>query len=189
MLTRSSTFGPDLWAAYEDPNEAFDPDRAVRYAVVLIKAAGEGPFLLQERPRSDDVEYRGRFSMFGGRREGEESAEGCAIREVLEETGLELKAADLTLLARVESQNESGRLTSGHLFLAEGLSFDALKALDISDGKGVFMKRNEVPRQWGRLTSIAHFAIAAYEELDRVRLERPTPASPARASFFKFARR
>ncbi len=170
--------------------DARAPESAVEhYSTVLIKAQGEGPFLLQERTRGKGVQYPGRFSMFGGRREGQETAEGCAVREVLEETGLELNAVDLTLLARVESQNERGALTAGHLFLSEGLPFDILKDLDIKDGGGVFLKRNEVPRQWARLTSITHFAIGAFEELERLRGGVEPTSSADGASLFSFFRR
>lgn len=177
MLTRSFSRGPGLISA-DRRERAYlvEDDRApgygpavTHYATVLIKAAGEGPFLLQERPRAEGVEYKGRFSMFGGRRESSESPEGTAIREVLEETGLHLKTDDLTFLAQVESRNETGSVTRGALFLANNIPFETLKSLDILDGAGVFLKRSDVPRQWGRLTSITHFAIAAFEEIELAR--------------------
>ncbi|MEO1014589.1 MAG: NUDIX domain-containing protein [Pseudomonadota bacterium] len=189
MLTRTMPLDyQPSFAADRSRSRRDAPEGLVEhYSTVLIKTQGEGPFLLQERPRGENIQYPGRFSMFGGRREGKETAEGCAVREVLEEAGLELKPDDLTLLARVESQNESGVVTSGHLFLSEGLPFDVLKDLDIKDGGGVFLKRNDIPRQWGRLTSITHFAIGAYEELDRLRGGRAGYSGGAdKSSFFSF---
>ncbi|MEM6538373.1 MAG: NUDIX hydrolase [Pseudomonadota bacterium] len=206
MLTRSS-FGGGLKRAASGRSsaDAFSKTLAdlgqtdatstassvTHYSAVLIKAEGEGPFLLQERPKTDDVEYAGRFSLFGGRHQGSESPEGTAVREVVEETGMKLDADRLALLGQIDSFNENGAPTIGSIFLAEGIAFSEVENLDIQDGRGVLLKRNDAARQWSRLTPIALFAIAMFDELDRMRHAKRVSSSEnsfaahSRPSFFQ----
>ena len=147
------------------------------FAAVLIKARRGGPFLVQERGAGEGALYARRFGLFGGRRESNESPEGCAVREVLEETGLELTADELVPLGRLESENEAGAPTFGHLFLAEDIEEGRLSGLEIRQGKGVLLRRGRLARHYARLTPVAAFALGAYEDLARARRE-DAPAGP-----------
>ncbi len=159
------------------------------YSTVLLKCQGEGPFLIQERRREQGVDYAGRYAMFGGRQQGGESPEGCAVREVLEETGLHLDVNQLIKLGRIEGDNEMGQTTFGHLFLAEDLDFPTLQDLEIKDGKGVFLKRSDLARFYPRVTSITLFALGAYEDLMYSRRLSAERESPKKEGFsFKWTR-
>lgn len=185
MLTRSSFISRPGARRFLEGESTQRRVSGAEYARVLLKAEGEGPFLLQERARGENVEFPGQFSLFGGRRDGGETPEGAALRKLYDETGLQLEASQLKLIGRIESANEVGAPTSGHLFLADGLSFDMLQGLQIKNGKGVFLKRSEIGRHVGRLTSVALFALSSFEERDRAsRLD-----APPRSGFGGFQRK
>lgn len=163
------------------------PHPVKNYSVVLIRAR-RGPFLLQKRTRRDHLEYVGRISLFGGRREGDETPVDCAIREVAEEIGLMLSPNDLHLIASLESMNESGDATCGSIFLHEIALERDLRRLKIADGKAVFVAERDICRYWPKLTSIAAFALSAYGEFRRAaRNEAIRTSSLGRA--FSFLRR
>ena len=153
-----------------EPLGVLDPEfRPQGYSLVLLKSKGEGPFLVQQREKGPDVEYEGRIALFGGRMESKETPEGCALREVFEETGLQLHKDDLVMLARIESETETGERNFGHLYVAENLDIKALRRLKIKEGKGLFLKRKELGRRHEAMTAITLFAVSAYDDLIKAR--------------------
>ncbi|MEM6414668.1 MAG: NUDIX hydrolase [Pseudomonadota bacterium] len=162
MLTNSYQAGAALDATTANASpEAF--------SLILLKSRGQGPFFLQKRERSNEIEYAGRICLFGGRIENSETPEGCAVRELAEETGLDLSVDQLEMLARVESQNEAGARNFGHIYVVEDLDLKALKKLAVKGGEPVFLTSREIDRRHNALTPITRFALGAYEDLTQKR--------------------
>ncbi|MEO0397921.1 MAG: NUDIX domain-containing protein [Pseudomonadota bacterium] len=164
-------------------------ERPQGYSLVLLKSRGEGPFLVQQREKGPDVDYEGRIGLFGGRIESNETPEGCALREVLEETGLKLEMGDLTMLARIESETDAGVRNFGHLYVAENLDIKELRRLKIKEGKGLFLKRRELGRRHEAMTAITLFAVSAYDDLVKARGDEDTPLKARFGDLFGFGRR
>lgn len=93
-------------------------DDAVWLGAVLIKLNTIiGPqYLLEDR--SADSELNGTIALFGGTGEKDETFRQTAIREIKEETGIELKDTDLTFIGQILSDSEGRRLVTVS-FLAE----------------------------------------------------------------------
>lgn len=163
------------------------PNSAQHYSVVLIRAK-TGPFLLQKRTRRDHSEYAGKISLFGGRREGAETPVECAIREILEETGLAISPDDLHYIASVEAMNEGGNASFGSIFFHGVDSARELRRLKIVDGKAILVAESDVCRYWPKLTSIAAFALSAYAEMNRTGRLKAIGAAPFARTFLSLPR-
>lgn len=132
-----------------------------------MRKAG-GPFLVQRRTRARGTLYGGKIGLYGGRREGAESPEQCALREVAEECGVELAAGSLTLLARLLAYDARGHLSYGHIYYADALDGDAVKTarrFRSDEGSLVLLPEREIAQRWGELTSITGYAFRAYFDL------------------------
>jgi len=137
------------------------------YAGVLLRVRDDGPYLLQARASRRGIAYPGRLSLFGGLKEGEESPEACVVRELREETGLEISTGRLVALGRIDCDDEAGRATRAHIFLADGFTRRALDDLQISEGDGVFVAPDRLARHAGRMTPFTLFALGAAEDRTR----------------------
>ena len=147
------------------------PAHAEHYSVVLMKEA-DGAFLLQRRAKGRGMLYPGRIGLFGGRREGVETPEACAVREVAEECGVKLQPASLTLLARLLAFDERGSLSFGHIFIAEDLTRTEARAarrFRSPEGRAILLPRGATGRRARGLTSIALYALSAHADLERAR--------------------
>ncbi len=92
---------------------AVDLTNPVQGALVMASDR-RGRVLLQLRDDRPDVVWPGLWSLFGGAIEAGETAEQAALREFHEETGVELRDADLNGFARVTST--AGRKALLHVF-------------------------------------------------------------------------
>lgn len=132
-----------------------------------MRKAG-GPFLVQRRTRARGALYGGKIGLYGGRREGAETPEQCALREVAEECGVELAAGSLTLLARLLAYDARGHLSYGHIYYADALDGDAVKTarrFRSDEGSLVLLPEREIAQRWGELTSITGYAISVYRDI------------------------
>lgn len=96
-----------------------------------------GSVLLAERGRGP---RRGSWSLPGGKIEPGETARQAALREIREETGLEVRIAGLLDVHDAIIRDEAGRLTAHYLlavFYGVWLGGEPLAADDISDARFV----------------------------------------------------
>lgn len=166
MIFRSALQSLTLWrteyARLEDAISSVPPGA---YTAVIIKEAGDrGRFLLQRRVRPDKL-YYGRIATFGGHREGNESPEECAVREIREETGVDLALNELTYGGAVHVPDNRGHYAIGHVFFVRNFDASRLQLGSISEeGKLVRLRRDELPRHFFKLTPITAMALLLFLE-------------------------
>ncbi len=133
------------------------------YTAVLFREAGpKGRFLLQKRIRRDKL-YFGRIAMFGGHREGDETPEECAIREIEEETGVRLGHGELARVAAIKTFDNKGDVAVGHLFIVDDFDPERLDRRRISEeGRLVRLRENDFARNFRRFTPITALALQLY---------------------------
>jgi len=148
------------------------PAHAEQYSVVLLKERGRGGFLVQRRARARGIVYAGRLGLFGGRQEQGETPEACAIREVAEESGIELRTNEIAPLARLLAHDEFGNLSFGNIFLAEEIERDQMRAAmrhRCKEGAVVRLRPEDIGARWRELTSVTSYTFKAFEDLERAR--------------------
>lgn len=84
---------------------AFVPADTQAGALTIIEDA-EGRILLQLRDLKDGIYWPGKWGLVGGGIEGGEDIMTAALREIEEEVGLKLSAADLTPFVKTMSASE-----------------------------------------------------------------------------------
>lgn len=90
-----------------------------RFALVLLKNEGMlfgDTYFLERRHDNDDV-YPGRFGLYGGMIESDETALECAVRELREETGIRVGQNDLVKLFDFRGENDTGAANEGEVFV------------------------------------------------------------------------
>ena len=65
-------------------------------AVAAIMALEDGRYLLQHRDPKPDIFYPSHWGFFGGAKEPGETDEQTIVREIQEETGFDIRMADMT---------------------------------------------------------------------------------------------
>lgn len=148
------------------------PAHAEHYSVVLLKERGNGSFLVQKRSRAPGVVYPGKLGLFGGRQEPGETPEACALREVAEECGVVLNPANISLLARLLAHDEFGNLSFGHIFFAEDLARDQIRAAQrhrCHEGEVLFLRRTDIGARWRQLTSITSYAFGSFFDFEEAK--------------------
>ena len=83
-------------------HEAGPLTKEASVALILRRAPEDLEILLIQRPVSDSDPWSGHMALPGGRRQADEEALTTAVRETLEEVGIDL-AADGVLLGRLDS--------------------------------------------------------------------------------------
>lgn len=105
------------------------PITSDQFSAVLIRKNGllGAIYFLNYRPRKEpDGVYANRIALFAGKRKLEihEDYEACAVREVFEETGLEITERNLVPLLRLEGWNSAGKKNVGRIYLLTYSLFD-----------------------------------------------------------------
>ena len=118
-----------------------------RDAVAAIMVIEDGCYLLQHRDPKPDIFYPSHWGFFGGAGEPGETDEQTIVREIREETGLDIPMADMTyftdfkfdfafagrpVVSRVFFQVPMERAALAHITLGEGQqakAFDGSEAL------------------------------------------------------------
>lgn len=103
------------------------PDTAVAGVVMMDRA---GRFLLQRRDDNPAISSPGMIGMFGGHREGDETDLACALREVREETGLQLDPDRLRLIAGTRVQYGDGTIREGTFYFADRIDGASLRVTE-----------------------------------------------------------
>src|SRR5437870_13262281 len=95
--------------------------RKIREGTSAILLSTDGRLLLQLRDDLPHLTDPGKISLFGGRREGDESFLECVVREVHEEIGYYLPPDRFTLITRYFGPHHALPDTDAHgeIFLAQ----------------------------------------------------------------------
>lgn len=140
------------------------------YTAVLLREAGPRRcFVLQKRIRPGKL-YYGRIAMFGGHRDGDETPEECAIREVAEETGIRLEVDELARVAAVKTFDNRGDVEIGHLFFVDNFDPKRLNRRQISgEGKLVRLSAGELRRNYHKFTPVTSMALLLFFEYQELK--------------------
>lgn len=125
--------------------------------------SSDGRLLMQLRDNLPHVSDPGKISLFGGRREGDESFLECVVREIHEEIGYYLPPERFELIGRYPGPDHStpnGTL-HGEIFLARNVPLDKLAV------------------------TVGHLEIVALDELEYIRDLLAPPATYALGIFQK----
>lgn len=134
------------------------PHRAIAAAVVVDTS---GDLLLQLRDDRPDIIYPGGIGLFGGHREGDESALDCVVRELAEELTYDIATEDFLPLAYREGEDSErkGGTFRGDFFLVRDIPRDKIV---VTEGTLFAIAPDELVRIENRLTPTARFALDAY---------------------------
>jgi 8-oxo-dGTP pyrophosphatase MutT (NUDIX family) len=105
---------------------SIEPNLREGTSALLIST--DGRLLLQLRDNDPNISDPGKISLFGGRREGNESFLECVVREIHEEIGLYLPPERFELIGRYfgpDHTTPSGTL-HGEIFVARDVPVDQL---------------------------------------------------------------
>lgn len=159
MPGRCGLSSPRPASAGDSIRETFVPhlnatSRQIREGTSAILLSTDGRLLLQLRDDLPHVTDPGKISLFGGRREGDESFLECVVREVHEEIGYYLPPERFELIARY---------------------FGPHHALADTDAHGEIYVARDIPI--GDLTiAEGRLKIVTIDELDKLRDELAMPA-------------
>lgn len=133
------------------------------YTAVLLKERGaNGPFYFQKRTRKEKIFY-GRLAMFGGHREGEETPEQCALRELREELGVDFKESELIKIAVINTFDNRGDGAIGQIFLIDDLLSGRVDRRKVNiEGRLVKLREGELRARWRQFTPATAFAVLQY---------------------------
>jgi 8-oxo-dGTP diphosphatase len=103
-------------------------ERPIREGTSAILVSTDGRLLLQLRDNLPHVSDPGKISLFGGRRERDETFLECVVREVHEEIGFQVPPERFELIGRYYGPDHftpNGTL-HGEIYLARGIPVDSL---------------------------------------------------------------
>lgn len=134
------------------------PHRAIAAAVVIDTA---GDLLLQLRDDKPDIIYPGRIGLFGGHREGDESALECVTRELAEELSYDIASERFIPLASREGEDSErkGGTFRGDFFVVRDIPRDKIV---VTEGALFAIAPHDIARIKDKLTPTARFALDAY---------------------------
>jgi 8-oxo-dGTP pyrophosphatase MutT (NUDIX family) len=134
------------------------PHRAIAAAVVVDTS---GDLLLQLRDDRPDIIYPGGIGLFGGHREGDESALDCVVRELAEELTYDIAPESFVPLAYREGEDSErkGGTFRGDFYLVRDIPRDKIV---VTEGTLLVIAPNEISRIENTLTPTARFALDAY---------------------------
>jgi 8-oxo-dGTP diphosphatase len=134
------------------------PHRAIAAAVVVDTA---GDLLLQLRDDKPDIIYPGGIGLFGGHREGNETALECVTRELAEELTYDLAPERFVPLASREGEDTErrGGTFRGDFFIVRDIPRDEIV---VTEGTLLVVAPDDLARIKNKLTPTARFALDAY---------------------------
>ena len=143
-------------------SEFLPSDDAVRYerhysGMLLVNSIGR--LVLQFRDSNPGTRNPGRLSMFGGRAESGETASQCAARELLEETGIDIVADELSPLTETVIRREDGSRTRCSIFVL--LNVDEAR-IRIAEGQGYIVMDIDEAVEHPDLTDLCRYALLSY---------------------------
>jgi 8-oxo-dGTP pyrophosphatase MutT (NUDIX family) len=134
---------------------------SLREGAAAIVIATDGRFVMQLRDDKPGIVDPGKISLFGGRREGDESFRDCIVREIHEELGCYLLPERFEHLA---SWSGSGHAITGGDFRAEIFVVRSVPAERLTVTEGALRKFTlaELGQIRQSLAPLAQFAIDAF---------------------------
>ncbi|MGX9424878.1 MULTISPECIES: NUDIX domain-containing protein [Bradyrhizobium] len=134
---------------------------SLREGAAAIVIDTDGRFLMQLRDDKPGIVDPGKISLFGGRREGNETFRDCIAREIHEELGCHLPAERFQHLARRVGSNHP--ITGGHfhaeIFIVRSICSEELT---ITEGKLKTFTLAELCQIRESLAPLAQFAVDAF---------------------------
>jgi 8-oxo-dGTP pyrophosphatase MutT (NUDIX family) len=134
---------------------------SLREGAAAVVIATDGRFLLQLRDDKPGIVDPGKLSLFGGRREGNESFRDCIVREIHEELGCYLLPERFEHLA---SWSGSHHAITGGNFHAEIFIVRSVppEQLTVTEGKLMRFTLSELGQIRQSLAPVAQFALDAF---------------------------
>lgn len=130
------------------------------HSAEILVVRTDGALVLQHRDDKPGIVNPGMITSFGGTMEPGESALEGAVRELSEETSLELQAQDLQPFMDVHQPPEMYGFTSiAHYFITRPVDTDGIK---IYEGQGYKVVTSLAAATNVQLTPAARIAVAAY---------------------------
>jgi 8-oxo-dGTP pyrophosphatase MutT (NUDIX family) len=125
-----------------------------------ILISREGNLLLQRRDNNPAISSPNMISIFGGSAEPQESnLQDVAMREIREETGLNLKASAYQALVEFENQYPDGRIIRGKFFLLTEID---TSTLEITEGTLIEIPVSEVGKYIHEMVPTTCFVVSLY---------------------------
>lgn len=133
------------------------------YTAVLFKEVGsDGRFYFQKRTRKEKIFY-GRLAMFGGHREGDETPQQCALRELREELGVDFHEQELIKIAAVNTFDSGCQGAIGQVFLIDEVDPKRILAKNVNaEGRLVRLRASRLAAHWRELTPVTALAVLQY---------------------------
>jgi 8-oxo-dGTP diphosphatase len=135
------------------------PPRREGTSAILVST--DGHLLLQLRDNLPHVSDPGKISLFGGRREGDESFLDCVVREVHEEIGLLLPPERFELIGTYFGPDHltPGGIRHGCIYVARDVPVDQLK---VTEGTLQAVPLNEIEQIKDSLGAAAKYALRIF---------------------------
>jgi len=103
------------------------------YSGIILRTPN-GNLILQRRDKDIKIENAGRLSVFGGRREGNETPQQCAIRELKEETSIEVSLNYLQQIFICSYPVKENFWILCHYFLVDNVD---INSIDLHEGQNI----------------------------------------------------
>jgi 8-oxo-dGTP pyrophosphatase MutT (NUDIX family) len=135
--------------------------RSHREGTSALLVSTDGRLLLQLRDNLPHVSDPGKISLFGGRREGDESFLECVVREIHEETGYYLPPERFELIGCYSGPDHSmpnGTL-HGEVFLVRNVPIDKLT---VSEGRLEIVAIDQLEQIRELLAPPANYALGIF---------------------------
>jgi 8-oxo-dGTP diphosphatase len=130
----------------------------LREGASAILFDADGNLLLQLRDNLPNIRDPGKVSLFGGRREGDESFLDCIVREVHEEIGYYLAPTRFENIGRWSGPDYAfpGHTFCGEIFLARGIP---VEQITITEGRLRILPVDEIDQIRSSLSLPTQFAL------------------------------
>jgi 8-oxo-dGTP diphosphatase len=128
----------------------------VRRTASALLIDTEGRFLFQQRDDVPNILHPGKIGLFGGHREGAETALQCVCREVHEETGSQVPETAFQHLGSYKLIHPTEITIMSELFLARNIATDKLT---ITEGALLVASRADLPSLQARMTPATLYAV------------------------------
>lgn len=152
---------PTLW---------FDAEHTHAAAGVFLLTQ-DGRIILQLRDDIPGIDNPGMITSFGGAAEPGETPVECALRELAEETGLEVAPDALRYLDTVSKRDFLGNPTACVFYTLDGI---APASLNVTEGAPIILSPEEVARD-SRTTSFCKLLVAKIQFSRPPRDSSPSP--------------
>ena len=153
-------FAISEWYIIEMVKKIIEPYREVAAAIIVGTC---GLLLFQQRDELPGLLYAGMLGLFGGHREGEETALQCVQRELHEETGLVFAPERFEPLVSFRSAYPAGGGVNGEFYVLRGVPLDKVV---ITEGQPLVTDRSELPALLNRMTPSTCYVARLFMELE-----------------------